>query len=548
MPMLQTPLTIQRLYDDNRESLQLGWFAGFPGGERLISGDVASAADQVGHLNTIHPGRIQVFGHQEINYYQRLKAGNAARHPGRVRRKKYPIVLHPAAGRASDRFSARVPVEKAGAAHHHARRVHGRAGRGRADHRRLGPRQERTGAGTDFALARPGGRRCGGIFAHRPQYDRRPLPGAAAEPAGSARPGPARHQGHFWRDGRAAQDAPQADRTPGQARRAGRGSGAPAVPVPHRRRAGTADPQGRHSRGRRPQHRGAAGSGSAQYHPAIARDRHPARVHGTATAGNEWRLNVAKESRQAWRNRYAGAEPCSANSLLHQLRCPERAGRHRLLLRRQPAPGPAAAPGLDPGRGRPAVAGGGGRRAQRRVAGHAAHRRGPPARGRPRRARDVPHCQYPLAGGAVFRDPAQPSAVARTASRPEPGRAPHPDRVHPGRARTAVGHRAAGPRGRHVRTERQQAARMGQGPGGNRARTAHAVLRIVCLQARRADGRRFRVRRAGAAQSLLRPDAAPADGTRRARDRVPRRATERGRDAGRYPRLRGKMAAVVQDR
>eukprot|EP01030_Chromulinospumella_sphaerica_P007448 gene7448-7284_t len=52
----------------------LGWFAGFPGGERLISGDVASAADQVGHLNTIHPGRIQVFGHQEINYYQRLKS------------------------------------------------------------------------------------------------------------------------------------------------------------------------------------------------------------------------------------------------------------------------------------------------------------------------------------------------------------------------------------------------------------------------------------------------------------------------------------------
>ncbi|MES2265021.1 MAG: HPr(Ser) kinase/phosphatase [Pseudomonadota bacterium] len=72
--MLQTPLTIQRLYDDNRETLQLGWFAGFPGGERLISGDVASAADQVGHLNTIHPGRIQVFGHQEINYYQRLKS------------------------------------------------------------------------------------------------------------------------------------------------------------------------------------------------------------------------------------------------------------------------------------------------------------------------------------------------------------------------------------------------------------------------------------------------------------------------------------------
>ncbi len=76
--MLPTPLTIQQLYDENRESLQLGWFAGFPGGERLISGDTASAADQVGHLNLIHPGRIQVFGHQEINYYQRLKPESRA--------------------------------------------------------------------------------------------------------------------------------------------------------------------------------------------------------------------------------------------------------------------------------------------------------------------------------------------------------------------------------------------------------------------------------------------------------------------------------------
>jgi len=67
-----TALSIQQLYEENRESLQLGWFAGFPGGERLISGDAASAADQVGHLNLIHPGRIQVFGHQETEYYQRL--------------------------------------------------------------------------------------------------------------------------------------------------------------------------------------------------------------------------------------------------------------------------------------------------------------------------------------------------------------------------------------------------------------------------------------------------------------------------------------------
>ncbi|MFC3108551.1 HPr(Ser) kinase/phosphatase [Undibacterium arcticum] len=77
---LTTTLTIQRLYDDNRVSLQLGWFAGFTGGERLISGDTASAADQVGHLNLIHPGRIQVFGHQEIKYFQHLTQESRTRH------------------------------------------------------------------------------------------------------------------------------------------------------------------------------------------------------------------------------------------------------------------------------------------------------------------------------------------------------------------------------------------------------------------------------------------------------------------------------------
>jgi HPr kinase/phosphorylase len=73
-----TPLSIQQLYDENREALQLGWFAGFPGGERLISGDAISAADQVGHLNLIHPGRIQIWGHQETEYYQRLSPTSRA--------------------------------------------------------------------------------------------------------------------------------------------------------------------------------------------------------------------------------------------------------------------------------------------------------------------------------------------------------------------------------------------------------------------------------------------------------------------------------------
>ncbi|HYD79226.1 MAG TPA: HPr(Ser) kinase/phosphatase [Paucimonas sp.] len=77
---LSTPLTIQQLYEDNRETLELGWFAGFSGGDRLISGDASSAADQIGHLNLIHPGRIQVFGQAETEYFNRLSPTSRTHH------------------------------------------------------------------------------------------------------------------------------------------------------------------------------------------------------------------------------------------------------------------------------------------------------------------------------------------------------------------------------------------------------------------------------------------------------------------------------------
>ena len=69
---LTTPLSIQQLYEDNLEALKLNWLAGQAGKDRLIFGDAASAADQVGHLNLIHPGRIQVFGQQEVDYLLRI--------------------------------------------------------------------------------------------------------------------------------------------------------------------------------------------------------------------------------------------------------------------------------------------------------------------------------------------------------------------------------------------------------------------------------------------------------------------------------------------
>lgn len=73
-----TTLTIKQLYDNNHVELQLEWVGGLSGGDRLVSGSAVSAADQVGHLNLIHPDRIHVFGRNEISYYERLSPESRA--------------------------------------------------------------------------------------------------------------------------------------------------------------------------------------------------------------------------------------------------------------------------------------------------------------------------------------------------------------------------------------------------------------------------------------------------------------------------------------
>ncbi len=91
-------ITVKRLLDENVATLKLRCIAGVHGQERAVLSAVdrhlvsskrgtgsssqeqllpydtqrTSAADMVGHLNLIHPGRIQVFGHEEVAYYARL--------------------------------------------------------------------------------------------------------------------------------------------------------------------------------------------------------------------------------------------------------------------------------------------------------------------------------------------------------------------------------------------------------------------------------------------------------------------------------------------
>ncbi|MEK6296456.1 MAG: HPr kinase/phosphorylase, partial [Paraburkholderia tropica] len=77
-------INAQSIFDDNATTLKLSWLTGHEGWERGFSAEtVATAtasADLVGHLNLIHPNRIQVLGDAEIHYYQRQTDEDRSRH------------------------------------------------------------------------------------------------------------------------------------------------------------------------------------------------------------------------------------------------------------------------------------------------------------------------------------------------------------------------------------------------------------------------------------------------------------------------------------
>jgi len=67
-------LSAARLFDDNREKLQLEWIAGRAGGEHELAPERVSSSSEglIGHFNLIHPNWIQVLGRTEIAYLEAL--------------------------------------------------------------------------------------------------------------------------------------------------------------------------------------------------------------------------------------------------------------------------------------------------------------------------------------------------------------------------------------------------------------------------------------------------------------------------------------------
>lgn len=76
-----TQITIQKLFDDTREKLDLEWIAGKGGGDRKLTGDSAlqPGLALIGHLNFIHPNRIQLLGLAEMAYLRGLDGAGLER-------------------------------------------------------------------------------------------------------------------------------------------------------------------------------------------------------------------------------------------------------------------------------------------------------------------------------------------------------------------------------------------------------------------------------------------------------------------------------------
>ncbi|MBE7522367.1 MAG: HPr kinase/phosphorylase [Burkholderiales bacterium] len=73
-------VSVERLYADNRERLGLEWVAGRDGGNRVLTGEAAMkpTVGQVGHMNFIHPFRVQLLGAAEVAHLKALPPGEFA--------------------------------------------------------------------------------------------------------------------------------------------------------------------------------------------------------------------------------------------------------------------------------------------------------------------------------------------------------------------------------------------------------------------------------------------------------------------------------------
>jgi len=67
-------ITVAQLHHETRHKLRLKWVAGLEGGDNLLTSDAVTKPSLalIGHLNFVHPNRVQVLGCAEMDYLRSL--------------------------------------------------------------------------------------------------------------------------------------------------------------------------------------------------------------------------------------------------------------------------------------------------------------------------------------------------------------------------------------------------------------------------------------------------------------------------------------------
>jgi len=79
-------ISVQRMFDQTGERLALKWIAGMAGGLRLLTSDTVQKPTLalIGHLNFVHPNRVQVLGCAEMDYLRGLDAAGLSQAIGNL--------------------------------------------------------------------------------------------------------------------------------------------------------------------------------------------------------------------------------------------------------------------------------------------------------------------------------------------------------------------------------------------------------------------------------------------------------------------------------
>ncbi|MBU3644278.1 MAG: HPr kinase/phosphorylase [Candidatus Methylopumilus sp.] len=69
-------ISVSQLFKDTHKKLKLSWMAGKSGGANLLTSETVSKPSLalIGHLNFVHPNRVQVLGCAEMDYLRQLDA------------------------------------------------------------------------------------------------------------------------------------------------------------------------------------------------------------------------------------------------------------------------------------------------------------------------------------------------------------------------------------------------------------------------------------------------------------------------------------------